>query len=265
MSFRQSAMLNLRRHPDTLPTSRVGEPTMTDPKTVSAPEFMKHAGDVLAGKGSDTKSIAIEKSGTGTPGPNQPVPRSDSQVDQTTAPPQDNSVPELPISNQAQPPAAPRSARFNRTERNGRSDVPGSNPAGCGCSDDNASGASQRCLFRQCDGAVDPGQRRYKLVEEEKEEGTRQAQPVLRRPIRQARAARPAHFLSVKLRRSVQLRATNCYFRVDFCVPWRTAFCSLILSIAPVSSFPRNHLTPLQIYLSPPCPVSPHPSCYNCM
>jgi len=87
-------------------TARVGEPTMTDPAPTSAPEFMKHAGEVLKGADSSTKSVAIEQAGTGAPPPNQPAPRSDSQVDQNAAPPQDNSIPELPINNQQQAPAA---------------------------------------------------------------------------------------------------------------------------------------------------------------
>jgi outer membrane protein assembly factor BamD len=107
MSFRQSLMLTFHRSPDVSETARVGDPTMTDPKQASAPDFMRHAGDVLAGKeGGGSKSLKIEQAGTGVPAPNQPIPRSDSAVDPNAAPQQDNGVPELPITNQQPSPAA---------------------------------------------------------------------------------------------------------------------------------------------------------------
>jgi outer membrane protein assembly factor BamD len=106
-SFSRRLMETFHKHPDTAETARVGEPTMADPKSTDAPQFMKHATDVLSGKAdTSTKSVSIEQIGTGAPPPNQAPPRSDDQVG-PSAPPQDNSIPELPVNTGAQSPSAP--------------------------------------------------------------------------------------------------------------------------------------------------------------
>jgi outer membrane protein assembly factor BamD len=89
-SFSRRLMGNFHKHPDTAETARVGDPTLSDPKPTDAPQFMKHATDVLTGKATDTstKSLSVEQIGTGAPPPpNQAPPRSD---DQTTPPAQVN-------------------------------------------------------------------------------------------------------------------------------------------------------------------------------
>ena len=101
------------RGPSVAEASKVGDPTMTDPRQTSAPEFMKHAADVLGGpSGTETKSVTVERVGTDAPAPNQAPPRSDApatgtppaasststnQVDQSTAGSSDSSIGELPV------------------------------------------------------------------------------------------------------------------------------------------------------------------------
>jgi outer membrane protein assembly factor BamD len=100
-SFSRRLMSTFHKHPDMDETARVGEPTMTDPKTTDAPQFMKHANDVLQGK-ADTKSLSVEKiDSNAPPPPNQAPPRSDNQV-APSAEPQDNSIPELPVNSGTQ-------------------------------------------------------------------------------------------------------------------------------------------------------------------
>ncbi len=91
-------MNTFHKRPDMAETARVGDPTMTDPKSTDASQFMKHATDVLSGKADDsTKAVSIEQTGTGTPPPNQAPPRSDDQVAPSAQMPQDNSISELPV------------------------------------------------------------------------------------------------------------------------------------------------------------------------
>lgn len=79
-------MLAMHKRPDTAETARVGEPTMADPQQTSAPEIMRHVTDVITGKGEGSHQVSIEKVGTGTPPANEPVPRSDNQVDPNAQP-----------------------------------------------------------------------------------------------------------------------------------------------------------------------------------
>jgi outer membrane protein assembly factor BamD len=119
------AMLTFRKRPDMAQTARVGEPTLVDPRPTNAPEIVRHAGDVLSGKGD--QQLSIEQVGTGTPPANAPVPRSDAQgganapqadsnaaqqVDpnapQSTPPQQDDGIQSLTPMAPAQTPAAPQ-------------------------------------------------------------------------------------------------------------------------------------------------------------
>jgi outer membrane protein assembly factor BamD len=118
-------MLTFRKRPDMAQTARVGEPTLVDPRPTNAPEIVRHAGDVLSGKGD--QQLSIEQVGTGTPPANAPVPRSDAQgganapqadsnaaqqVDpnapQSTPPQQDDGIQSLTPMAPAQTPAAPQ-------------------------------------------------------------------------------------------------------------------------------------------------------------
>lgn len=77
-------MLTFHKRPDVAETAKVGEPTLVDPKPTSAPEIVRHAGDVLSGKGD--QQLSIEQVGTGKPPASEAVPRSDNQVDPNAAP-----------------------------------------------------------------------------------------------------------------------------------------------------------------------------------
>jgi outer membrane protein assembly factor BamD len=94
------AMLTMHKRPDTATTAKVGEPTLVDPRQTSAPEVAKHTVDVLTGKTEEKHEVSIEQVGTGQPAPNQPVPRSENQVDpnapqQQNAPQQDDGIQSL--------------------------------------------------------------------------------------------------------------------------------------------------------------------------
>ncbi|HYG98280.1 MAG TPA: outer membrane protein assembly factor BamD [Terriglobales bacterium] len=102
-------MLTFRKRPDIAQASKVGEPTLVDPKPTNAPEIVRHASDVLSGKNAEgNQQVSIEQVGTGAPPTSDAVPRSDTQVDPNAAPQQDNGIPSLtPIGEQpaAQPAA----------------------------------------------------------------------------------------------------------------------------------------------------------------
>jgi outer membrane protein assembly factor BamD len=65
-----------QKHPDTAPASRVGEPTLVDPRATTASEVIRSATNAAMGSG--TQSATVETiNGTGTPPADQPAPRSD--------------------------------------------------------------------------------------------------------------------------------------------------------------------------------------------
>ena len=71
------------KHPDMSQASKVGEPTLVDPKESNASDYVKTANAIITGKaeGDDKNSILAEpaKAGSGdAPPESQPVPRSDS-------------------------------------------------------------------------------------------------------------------------------------------------------------------------------------------
>ena len=80
LSRTQYATSFIHHHPDTSAATKVGEPSLTDPTPVSAPELVKNANATMMGiptsKGGS--GVSLETTGTGAPPPNQPVPRSDS-------------------------------------------------------------------------------------------------------------------------------------------------------------------------------------------
>ena len=117
-------MLNMKKHPDLTIATKVGEPTLNDPKPTSAPEIIRDANALANGTGAATGKVSAEtvKDVNGVP-VNQPVPRSDS------TPPPPEGVGELKPSPDAAS-AAPASAPANSTPTNSApADVSGSSTA----------------------------------------------------------------------------------------------------------------------------------------
>ncbi len=69
----------VEKHPDTVEAARVGEPTLVDPKPVSASQVVQEAAQAVTpdSTGSGTHSVSVETVGTGAPPADQPAPRSD--------------------------------------------------------------------------------------------------------------------------------------------------------------------------------------------
>jgi hypothetical protein len=84
--------------------SKVGEPTLQDPKQTSAPQVAQHSADVLTGK-TDSHSVSVETIGKAAPPPNQAAPRSDSVTSDANGTPEAKSdeqpAPAPPQINQA--------------------------------------------------------------------------------------------------------------------------------------------------------------------
>ncbi|MBZ5704763.1 MAG: outer membrane protein assembly factor BamD [Acidobacteriia bacterium] len=72
-------MSNFKKHPDVAEATKVGDPTLVDPKMVSATEVVQQATRAMmanaGGRGSNTVSVETVK--TGVPLPDQAAPRSD--------------------------------------------------------------------------------------------------------------------------------------------------------------------------------------------
>jgi outer membrane protein assembly factor BamD len=101
-----SVMGNLHKGPDStvMQATKIGEPTLVDPPPVNAPDLVRHANEQMMGmaaamnQGNSSGNITSfdPTMKTGTPPPNQPIPRSDAEP--TT--PDPNGIPELkPIDN----------------------------------------------------------------------------------------------------------------------------------------------------------------------
>ena len=69
----------VRKSPDVLQATKIGEPSLVDPMPVSASEVVQQAAKAAMGPGAGgEKSVSIEKvAGTGAPPPNEAAPRSD--------------------------------------------------------------------------------------------------------------------------------------------------------------------------------------------
>jgi outer membrane protein assembly factor BamD len=98
---------NFRKHPDVAEATKVGEPTLVDPKPMSATDLVQQASRAVAGEsgvGSGGNSVAVETVGTGAPPPSQAVPRSDAP-DNSAAPADSNELsPNVPAdSNELKP------------------------------------------------------------------------------------------------------------------------------------------------------------------
>jgi outer membrane protein assembly factor BamD len=71
-------MRNFSKHPDVAQASRVGEPTLVDPPSMSASEVMQQATRAMIGApAAGNNSASVETVGKGAPGENQAAPRSD--------------------------------------------------------------------------------------------------------------------------------------------------------------------------------------------
>ena len=86
-------MENFHRGPDVSEATKVGEPTLVDPKQASAPDMVREANasvtNILRDAGGGN-SVSIEKVAPGAaPAPNAPVPHSDATPGSTPAPPAD--------------------------------------------------------------------------------------------------------------------------------------------------------------------------------
>ncbi|MBV9609496.1 MAG: outer membrane protein assembly factor BamD, partial [Acidobacteria bacterium] len=73
-------MLNFHRHPDVSIATKVGDPTLVDPKQTSATDVAQQVSAAVrkgSGSGAGENSVAGEIIGTGAPRPNEPAPRSE--------------------------------------------------------------------------------------------------------------------------------------------------------------------------------------------
>lgn len=72
-------MNNFRKHPDVASSVKVGEPTLVDPKMVSATDVVQQATRAMAGgvEGQGSGSVSVETVKTGALPPSQAAPRSD--------------------------------------------------------------------------------------------------------------------------------------------------------------------------------------------
>ena len=92
---------SFRKHPDTSEATKVGEPTLVDPKPISATEVVRSATQAMQPTGADKNGISIETVKNGAPPPNQEAPRSDTPPAATAT---DQAPPPTP--NEAAPPNA---------------------------------------------------------------------------------------------------------------------------------------------------------------
>jgi outer membrane protein assembly factor BamD len=89
----EKAVDNFRHHPDTALASKVGEPPLSEPKPLGAPDIVREANATALGTADSGKhTLSIETAGTGVPAPNEPAPRSDAAPAKSNDP---NAIPEL--------------------------------------------------------------------------------------------------------------------------------------------------------------------------
>ena len=135
---KQEVMGFMHHRPDVSAATKVGEPTMIDPPQTNAPELVKAANATLIGAPAKGGSgVSLETTGSGTPPPNEAVPRSDSgatnpetaaptEIGQptptapsatggtpSTAPAATNAAPAAPANASANTSPAPAPARVN--------------------------------------------------------------------------------------------------------------------------------------------------------
>jgi outer membrane protein assembly factor BamD len=71
-------MGNFTRHPNVSEATKVGEPTLVDPKPVSATEVVQAASNSMLGKSASDNKVGAEIIKNGAPPPSEATPRSDS-------------------------------------------------------------------------------------------------------------------------------------------------------------------------------------------
>jgi outer membrane protein assembly factor BamD len=80
-------MENFHKGPDVSDAAKVGEPTLVDPKQVSAPDMVRAANSSIIGSLGGSNKVGVERVENGAvPAANAPVPRSDAGATPTTAP-----------------------------------------------------------------------------------------------------------------------------------------------------------------------------------
>jgi outer membrane protein assembly factor BamD len=93
------------KHPNVAQATKVGEPTLVEPRGMSATDVVKAASAAAMGPstgGSNNVTVEIPKDGAPAPPPNQPAPRSDSVV-----PDNSGAQPAAPDPNELKPNVAP--------------------------------------------------------------------------------------------------------------------------------------------------------------
>ena len=80
-STMSKVMKTFDKHPDVAPAARVGEPTLVDPKEVSATEVVQQATRAAIGNTSSGGTASVETLKSGALPTDQPAPRSDSPLD----------------------------------------------------------------------------------------------------------------------------------------------------------------------------------------
>ncbi len=81
-------MENFRKGPDVSDATKVGEPTLVDPKQASAPDLVRAANSSIISSMTGSNKVGVERVGNAAaPGANAPVPRSDTAPAGTTAAP----------------------------------------------------------------------------------------------------------------------------------------------------------------------------------
>jgi len=124
-------MKSFAKHPNVAEATKVGEPTLVDPTPMSASQVVQQATRVAMGNVGGSDSVSVETVKSGTPGPDQPAPRSDTPVPADAAA-ADNSAaannssppaPAQPDTNELKPntgPADPNELKPNVSEDSGQ-------------------------------------------------------------------------------------------------------------------------------------------------
>jgi outer membrane protein assembly factor BamD len=89
--------IGFKKHPDVVQATKVGEPTLVDPKVMGGHEVVTAAtAALMAPAPGGSSNISVEVKTNGAPPPNQPTPRSDSAItDTSAAPPEASDANEL--------------------------------------------------------------------------------------------------------------------------------------------------------------------------
>jgi outer membrane protein assembly factor BamD len=119
------------KHPNVAEATKVGEPTLVDPTPMSASQVVQQAARAAMGTGTGTDSVSVEAVKSGTPGPDQPAPRSDTPPPADAVAPADNSAADTSSPSAAAPadpdelkpnagPADPNELKPNVTDDSGQ-------------------------------------------------------------------------------------------------------------------------------------------------